>query len=290
MSESLIHDIGYRHYEGPRLGRAYLVRSLYVHNLRAIYGMGRTAKSKLIPISLSILMLIPAIGSIAVTSIVPRNVLIPYAAYPIALQPLIAVFLAAQSPIVGAREIRSHTVPLYFSRPVGFLDFVLAKYAALASAVFLLIAAPETLLYIGSLITKQPDHVFQAGHWLLALVGCALFALVLAGIGLLIASIATRRGFGIAAIIAAYLFSSAIVGVVQSIASREVNDSLQAWAGLFTPFSLVDSVQVGLLDGQNRGRVIGVTTGIGMVALLICVAVVAACTALLYARFRKAGR
>ncbi len=295
MSESLIHDIGYRHYDGPRLGRAYILRSLYQHNLRAIYGLGRPAKSKLVPLSLSIFMLVPAIGSIAVVALVTgQNVrMIPYASYPILLQPLVAVFLAAQSPVIAARELRSHVVPLYFSRPVGFLDFVLAKYAALCSAVFLLLAAPETLLYIGSLVTKRAGSLNHLGHWLLGLTGCVLFALVLGAIGLLIASIATRRGFGVAAIIAVYLLSNAIVGIVQALATRpgDEHDTVAGIAGLFTPFELVDTVQVTLLDAQ-RGteRIVGMNAFGGVVALALCAIVVAGCLSLLYARFRKAGR
>ena len=33
-----IHDIGYRHYEGPRLGAAYIRRSLFVETLRGQLG------------------------------------------------------------------------------------------------------------------------------------------------------------------------------------------------------------------------------------------------------------
>jgi ABC-2 type transport system permease protein len=42
----VIHDIGFRHYTGPRLGRGYLLRSLYVESLRGAYGLGRSAKSR----------------------------------------------------------------------------------------------------------------------------------------------------------------------------------------------------------------------------------------------------
>jgi ABC-2 type transport system permease protein len=42
---SVIHDIGYRHYDGPRLGRPYAIRSLYLHNLRAAYGRPRRGPS-----------------------------------------------------------------------------------------------------------------------------------------------------------------------------------------------------------------------------------------------------
>ena len=35
-----IHDIGYRQYDGPRLGPAYIRRSLTVQSLRGAYGLG----------------------------------------------------------------------------------------------------------------------------------------------------------------------------------------------------------------------------------------------------------
>ena len=45
----VIHDIGYQRYTGPRLGRGYAVRSLYVHGLRSAFGLGRSAKAKIFP-------------------------------------------------------------------------------------------------------------------------------------------------------------------------------------------------------------------------------------------------
>ena len=44
-----IHNIGYRHYDGPRLGAGFIGRSLYVDTLRGAFGLGRSAKSKIMP-------------------------------------------------------------------------------------------------------------------------------------------------------------------------------------------------------------------------------------------------
>lgn len=286
-----IHDIGYRHYEGPRLGRAYILRSLYVHNLRSVYGIGRPVKSKFFPFLLSIFMLVPAAGSIAVVAITGRSeLLIPYSTYGIALQLLVAIFLASQSPVVAARELRSHTVPLYFSRPVRSADYVLAKYGALATSLFLLMAAPITLLYAGSLVTKVPHPMTQLGHYLLGLVGCVLFALVLAAVGLLIAAYAPRRGFGVAAVMAVYLVTSAMVLILQGLAYSRGDYGLQGWMALFQPFTLVDVVQVNLLGGRPEGRMGAAGALGGVVALAFCAMIVAGALALLYGRFRKAGR
>ena len=69
MSTSTIHDIGYRHYEGRRSGRAYVLRSLYVHNLRAAFGLGRPARAKIMPFVLAGIMMLPAAGSVAVFTV-----------------------------------------------------------------------------------------------------------------------------------------------------------------------------------------------------------------------------
>lgn len=44
--QTRIHNIGYRTYDGPRLGRSYATRSLYSQSLRGAYGLGRSVKSR----------------------------------------------------------------------------------------------------------------------------------------------------------------------------------------------------------------------------------------------------
>lgn len=290
MSTSTIHDIGYRHYDGRRNGRAYVLRSLYVHNLRAAFGLGRPARAKVMPFLLVAIMLLPAAGSVAAFSFTKEpDALFRYASYANIMQVIVAIFLATQAPVLASREIRFHVIPLYFSRPVGHLDFVLAKAAAMATALFALMAVPVTVLYVGGLIAKMPDSGEQVLKYLGALVGCVLFALVLAAIGMVVAAFTPRRGFGVAAVIAVYMISAAFVGAVQGIAEAQTNFTLQGWAGLFTPFNLVDIVQVRLLGAQASSA--GVPSGIegGLVALALCVVIVLGSIAVLYRRFRKAG-
>jgi ABC-2 type transport system permease protein len=290
MSTSTIHDIGYRNYEGRRAGRGYVLRSLYVHNLRATYGLGRPARAKVMPFLLAAIMLLPAAGSVAVFAISKEpDTLIRYASYAPTLQVIIAIFVATQAPVLASREIRFHVVPLYFSRPVGHLDFVLAKLGAMATALFALTAVPITVLYAGGLVTKAPDSAEQLLDYLAALVGCVVFALVLAAIGLVVAAFTPRRGFGVAAVIAVFMLSGTVVAIIQGIAEMRTDFNLAGWAGLFTPFNLIDIVQVRLLGAQSSS--IAIAPGVlgGAVALALCAAVVAGSTMVLYARFRKAG-
>ncbi|WP_395109473.1 ABC transporter permease [Actinomadura sp. SCN-SB] len=290
MSVSTIHDIGYRHYEGRRLGRAYVTRSLYLHNLRAAYGLGRPARAKVMPFLLAAIMLLPATGSVAAFAITKEaEALIPYAAYAPTMQAIIAIFMATQAPVLASRELRFHVIPLYFSRPVGHLDFVLAKLGAMVTALFALMAVPITVLYAGALVTRAPDPGEHLVRFLTALVGCVLYALVLGAIGLVIAAFTPRRGFGVAAVIAVYLVTAAFVAIIQGLAEMESNWSLAGWVGLFAPFNLVDIVQVRLLGAESSSIAIAPGLPGGLVALATCLGLAAGSVAVLYARFRKAG-
>ena len=44
-----IYDIGYRHYDGPRLGRRGAIGAIVGAGLRAVFGFGRSGRSKIIP-------------------------------------------------------------------------------------------------------------------------------------------------------------------------------------------------------------------------------------------------
>ncbi|MEV0405333.1 ABC transporter permease [Actinoallomurus sp. NPDC050550] len=292
---SVIHDIGYRHYDGRRLGRAYAVRSLFTYNLRAAFGLGRPVKAKIMPFLLFAIMLMPAAISVAITAIAAqvgagRDInLIRYSAYAIYLQPLIAIFLAAQAPVLASRELRFHVTPLYFSRPLSRLDYVLAKFTAFTTALFILLATPVTLLYVGALVTKQKHLGTHTLHWLGGLAGCLIFALVLAGLGLVVAAFTPRRGFGVTAVMAVYLLSTTAVAAVQGIAENQTQFTLAQWAGMFAPFNLVDGVQVWALHAKQSAPEPPPSGLGGPVFTLVCAALVAGCVAILYLRFRKAG-
>ena len=59
----VIHDLGYRRYDGPRLGRVQIVRALIWHSFRSAWGMGRGVKAKIIPILAVIAICLPAFAN-----------------------------------------------------------------------------------------------------------------------------------------------------------------------------------------------------------------------------------
>ncbi|WP_404817101.1 ABC transporter permease [Streptomyces thermolineatus] len=287
----VIHNIGYRHYDGPRLGRAYVRRSLFAQSLRGAYGLGRSARSKVLPMILVGVMCAPALVVVAVAVATKMNKLpLEYTGYAIYLQAVIGLYVASQAPQAVSTDLRFRTVTLYFSRPIERFDYVAAKYAALSAAVFLLNAVPLLILYVGALLAKMPVGAQTLGL-AKGLVGTALMSLLLSGLGLVVAAATPRRGFGVAGIIALFTFSYAAVGTVQSIALMQDRTPITPWLGLLSPTTLLDGVQVWLLDVASAHAQEFAPTGaaVGAVGVLLLLGTVAGCFGLLMRRYRKVG-
>ncbi|MDQ1009735.1 ABC-2 type transport system permease protein [Streptomyces sp. V4I23] len=286
-----IHNIGYRTYDGPRLGRAYARRSLYSQSLRGAYGLGRSAKSKVLPMILLGIMCLVAAIMVAVAISVPSMSDLPveYTRYAIIMQALIALFLAAQAPQSVSRDLRFKSVPLYFSRPIERVDYVVAKFAAMASALFVLTATPLVILYLGALLAKF-DFADQTKGFAQGMVSVALLSVLFGGIGLVLAAFTPRRGFGVAAVIATLTITYGAVSTVQAIAWETGSAGAVPWLGLFSPVTLIDGVQSAFLGATSAfpgGE--GPGTGAGVVYLLVVLALVAGSYAVLMRRYRKVG-
>ncbi|MER6995293.1 ABC transporter permease [Streptomyces sp. NPDC000410] len=285
-----IHNIGYRNYDGPRLGRAYARRSLYSQSLRGAYGLGRSAKSKVLPMILFAVMCVPAAIVVAVAvAMKAKELPLDYTRYAIFTQAVIGLFLAAQAPQSVSRDLRFKTVPLYFSRPIERADYVLAKYGAMASALFVLTGVPLLILYVGSLLAKM-DFVDQTKGFAQGLASVALLSLLFGGLGLVLAALTPRRGFGVAAVIATFTISYGAVLTTQAIADVTGSTGAVEWIGLFSPVTLIDGVQTAFLGASTSfpsGN--GPGYGTGAVYLLVVLSLIAGSYAALMRRYRKVG-
>ncbi|MFC7791561.1 ABC transporter permease [Streptomyces cinereoruber] len=285
-----IHNIGYRSYDGPRLGRAYARRSLFSQSLRGAYGLGRSAKSKVLPMLLAGVMCAPALIIVAVAVATQQTKLsIEYAQYAIYLQVVIGIFLASQAPQSVSRDLRFRTVPLYFSRPIERADYVLAKYGAMASALFILTAVPLLIMWIGSMLAKM-DFAEQTKMFGQGLVSVALLSLLFGGIGLVMAALTPRRGFGVAAVIGVLTISYGAVSTLMGIAYVTENAGAIKWLGLFSPITLIDGVQTAFLGAPSMFPELGGPgAGFGVVYLLAVLALIAGSYGILMRRYRKVG-
>ncbi|MGW6455639.1 ABC transporter permease [Streptomyces sp. NPDC055078] len=285
-----IHNIGYRNYDGERLGRAYARRSLFVQSLRGAFGLGRSAKSKVLPMILFGVMCVPAAIIVAVAVATKADKLpLEYTNYAIVTQVIIGLFLASQAPNSVSRDLRFKSVPLYFSRPIERIDYVLAKYGAMASALFIITAAPLLILYIGALLAKM-GVADQTEGLAQGMASIALLSVLYGGIGLVLAAFTPRRGFGVAAVIASLTISYGAVSTVQAIAAETDATGAVQWFGLFSPATLIDGVQTAFLGGtSNFPSEAGPGAGVGVIYLLVVLALIAGSYGVLMRRYRKVG-
>lgn len=279
-----IHDIGYRHYDGPRRGRGWIVRSLFVETALGAYGIGRSARTKLVPMLLLATMCLPAVILAAITAAGNLPELpIGYLDLTLTLQVVISIFVAAQAPVAVSRDLRHRVVSLYFSRPISRPDYVAAKLAALSAAVFVLIAAPLLILLAGALLAGLPvgDQVLP---FLRGITGALVLAVTLSALGLLIAALTPRRGLGVAAIVAVLVVLSGVQNAATGIA-LQVGPDAAGWFGLLSPYSLVDGAVRGVLGGEG-GPPLPDGVLAGGVFVTVVLALVAGCWLLLLRRYR----
>jgi ABC-2 type transport system permease protein len=213
-----------------------------------------------------------------------------YPRYAIYLQVVIGLFAAAQAPQAVSRDLRFKTVPLYFSRPLERVDYVVAKFGAMAASLFILTGAPLVVLYVGALLAKL-DFWPQTEGFGKGLLAAALLSLLFAGISLVLAALTPRRGFGVAAVIAVLTISYGAVSSVQGIADSQGHYSVIPWVGLFSPITLIDGVQTwwlrsssAFVDGYGPDSLLA-----GTAFLLVTLGLIAGSFALLMRRYRKVG-
>lgn len=245
-SAGAIHDIGYRRYDGERLGRRQVVASLYLDGIRAAFGLGRATRSKVAPFVLLALFTLPALVYafvVSLTGVVP----VEFDQYVFSFQPLVMIFVATQAPVLVARDLRFRVMPLYFSRPLTRGDYLAAKVLAMTSAILLFFAVPLSIQLFGTLLAEKP-LVDQLQGYATALVGAVLYAVLLASIGLLVASLAPRRGLGVAAIVTVLLVLSGVFLTLYGIGEASSNEAFEQWSILASPFTLVAAVMAGLFD------------------------------------------
>jgi ABC-2 type transport system permease protein len=297
---SVIHDLGYRRYDGPRLGRPQIVRALAWHSFRSAFGLGRGAKAKIVPLVVLVALCLPAVvNAFAMSKGNPR--VVDYDTYEPALRDIImTIFVAVQAPELVSRDLRSRVLPLYFARPIKTTDYPLAKYLAFTAACLVMVEVPLLLLYGGSIANVHGGAAVWAQTRALIpglLVGL-MWAVVLAAISLFLASLTGRRAFATGAVAIFLLLTFTLAEILLSAEGQQPGSQgpqalsaapslAEKVSGLFSPFTLFDGVRLWLGgtdpadDVLNPGR-------FGAVYAVVLVLITALCLAGLAARYRKA--
>jgi len=211
-----------------------------------------------------------------------------YAEYASTTQVLLSIFVAAQAPVLFSRDLRTGAIALYFARPLRASTYALARWASLLLATLVFVWLPVVLLYLGALLGEL-DASDQTKDAAIALLVGLLLSLSVTGVGALVSSWSTRRGFAVVATIAVLLIANGVVTAVQGISLDEDRPRIGEVAGLFSPYSLYRGVADAFGDGASPTPPAG--TGMEAAYVVVLVALSAACLAALVWRYRRlAGR
>ena len=234
-----IYDLGYRNYEGVRLGRLHAITSVYIHSLRGAFGLGRHTSSKIIPFALAIVALLPAVVQVGFNSLAHEvvDVFRPEDYYEFIQWPL-ALFAAAVAPELVGRDQRNHTLSLYFSRALLRSDYVLAKVASLATALLVLTLVPQTVVFLGESLASDDSMGYLRDNWrdiAPIVVSGAMLSLFVASVALAIGSQTSRWPLASGGIVAYF----AITFVLASILVQTLDTGPPRYSVLLSGFHVI---------------------------------------------------
>lgn len=291
-----IYDLGYRGYDGPRLGRRHAIRALLNHTVRVCYGIGRGGRAKLAPIVLGGIATIPAIIAIAFIALARQaggqagEVIdaanpLRHDSYYGVMTPLVVLFCAAQVPEIVGRDQRHNLLSLYFSRALRRIDYAAARYAGVVLALLMFLLLPQFIIFLGEVLSA-PDIVVALREELglmPAIVGQGvLMAVLLGAIATTVSAFTPRRLYATIAIVVALAMTPVVTSILAGINSQGLLRILV----LLSPGDVLDATNGFLFDTAVESLAVNQADLPGPVFMVAALVVSAACLFVLARRYR----
>ena len=288
-----VYDRGYRPYDGERGGRGSARLALFRLSVRRALGLRRSWRQKVFPWTLLGIAAIPAVVQVGVgyltrDSIASDFEFITYREY-VGVSTMLLLFVALTAPDVVCPDRRHRVLPLLFARPLTGGDYVAAKVGAIAFILFGFSFLPQVLLFVGQLLVADDGALDYFSDnvevlWQVPL-AVAVLAIHYSCIGVALAATTSRRVVAGVAMLAVWLVTSAIAGIVSEVEAGE--ESASAWMlvnVLALPLHVRDLVFLGHLDPD--GDLAGVQNA-GLLVVVESLAIVAVCLLYLRRRYRE---
>ena len=276
MTDTQIHDLGYRAYTGERAGVPGAVRSLIVHTIRRSLGLKRPARHKIAPAIALVVAYAPAIAMTGFAAFLRADFvadLLGYGEYFGITGFAMFLFAAAVAPGVITTDRTNGMLALYLASPLTRSTYVLARGIGIFVVMLLVAVGPIVFLILGYTFAGiGPGGIVEV----LEILGRALFAGLLAaamytGVAMFLASIPRRWGIASVSIVAFFIVTGIVtIGLTESI---DVPD----WIALGSPDEVMaeaaerimdDTAQaIPALDRLASSALVATAAGYGAVAV-----------------------
>lgn len=269
-----IYDLGYKHYDGPRLGRSQAIRSLILYSVKRGLGIKKRWTSKLMPIFLYVAAYVPALIAAGIMAFVPGEVMFGYIELNGFISTALLIFAAGLAPEMLSDDRRENVLPLYFSRALTRFDYLLAKVAAMGILMGTIAFGPPLLLFLASsLLDDNPlsymaNNVTDLGR--IAVYGTLLSG-YLAALSLLVASYVNRKGVASALFIGGLFLVTALANAL----FNALDSTLGDYVIFLSPLDLIEALVNWVYDGNEQlsiAQLPGIAYPIGIIVTALIAA------------------
>jgi ABC-2 type transport system permease protein len=288
-----VYDRGYRPYDGPRGGRSAARAAVWRLSVRRALGLRRTWRQKVFPWTLLAIATMPAVVNVGIGYLTRDSPLEDFSFFTyreyVGVSSALLLFVALTAPDVVCPDRRNRVLPLIFARQLDGRDYVVAKVGAIAFIVFGFAFLPHVVLFAGQMIVTRGGSLtyLRANAEVLWQVPLAVVVLALfhASVGVALAATTGRRVVGGVTLLALYLVTSTVAGVLVGVA----NEGRSSW-GLLNmvalPLHVRDLIFLGNVDPEGP---LGGVRFAGLAAVALYLLIVGTSLAYLLRRYREVG-
>lgn len=222
--EAEVFDLGYQHYTGPREGRNRARIALFVNGVRALLGIGRGGRSKILPALLFVASMAPAVVFVVIlvtTEQVAQGLegaadqFVPGPGdYYSFVGLVLIIFSAVMAPELLIPDRRENVLPLYMVRPLTPTDYIVWRCLSFFAVALTLALAGQAVLQLGLILTADNPVDYVRDSWLdvprIILVGVAI-AMFVTVAPLAVSAFTSRRAYASVIVIGFYLLSVTVV-------------------------------------------------------------------------------
>lgn len=255
--QGAVYDLGYVPYDGERLGRSGARRTVFWDGIRRVLGIRRKARRKIVPWTLIVIAVIPAIVVVGIGFFVPGEITDAvgaaqsHANFFVLGGTVAMLFTALAAPELLVPDRREGVLSILSSRPLTSTDYLMARLASLVAIVASFLLLPQIVLYIGWAGT-HPDGLFRglvedAGDLPKILIVTAIYVIAFVPLGFVVASLSNRKA------VATIVFIALMIGLT-SFAEAIVQNNVFAggrWVSLLAPINTSDAANNFVFGTEN---------------------------------------
>lgn len=243
-----VYDRGYKHYDGPRLGRRHAFGALITYSIKRALGIKKSWTAKIIPIIVYVSAIIPIVVSIGIKAFFPAGTPIGYSGLMGLLFGVQGLFVATIAPEMLCGDRRENVLSLYFSRAIKRYDYLLAKLAATGILTLTISCLPAVIYWLGlQLLADHPLAALKdnAGDLGRIIVAGSLIALYLGALGLVVSSFTGRKSVAVAVIIVGFGITT---GLALTLANVVTSLTVKQYVRFLSPADTVAALATRLFE------------------------------------------